>query len=150
MGGGNFCSFSIKDMTNGALCGYTYLKDIDTENKSAFIGKVMIGNNDYRDGLTVFEAVRHLICYAFDVMKLNRIEGACMKEHYFTPFMLTAFGFKQEGLKRECVFKGQSYHDVLWYAMLQSYYIRITKSGEMEIGKVVRRCTKLIKNSRKR
>lgn len=133
---------------NDALIGYTFLRDIDIINKSAFIGKVIIGDKEYRDGTSVIEAVGILLDYGFCTLNLNRIETACMVEHYFTPFMLPAYGFQKEGVKMQYIFKNDTYHDINLYGLLHIDYMLMKERGDLELPKVIRRCAKLIKKSK--
>lgn len=143
-GGGRKC-FGICQDSDDTLIGYTYLRDIDYDNRRAFIGKVIIGNKDYRDGTCVFEAVSKLLEYGFCDLNLNRIEGACVEDHFFTPYMLQSFGFQKEGTFRQYIYKNGRYHNVMWYSLLRKDYNILKEKGEYKIGKLVKRCVKLIK-----
>lgn len=143
-----YFGISCDDSENGSLIGYTYLKDIDYINKRAFIGKVIIGNKDYREGTTVFEALYQLLQYGFEGLGLNRIEGACVENHYFTPFMLMSFGFSKEGTFREYLIKNNTTYNVIWFSLLRNEYMTLKEQGELKIGKLVKRCSKLIKEAK--
>lgn len=131
-----------------SLIGYTFLRDIDFINKTAFIGKVIIGDKEYRDGTSVIEAVGILLDYGFCTLNLNRIETACMVEHYFTPFMLPAYGFQKEGVKMQYIYKNDTYHDINLYGLLHLNYMQMKERGDLDLPKVIKRCAKLIKKNK--
>lgn len=130
------------------MIGYISLNNIDHLNKSADAGGTVIGDKEYQDGQTVFEALTIVLEYAFDQLNLNRISAECLPEHYLAPYSLGAFGFIKEGTKREAIYKNGKYHNLDLYSLLRFDYDRLRSENRYTPRNLVKECIKLKKQTK--
>ena len=131
------------------MIGYISLNEIDYINSSAVIGGIIIGDREYRDGTSIFEAMNILLDYAYCQLNMHRVSGVCLVEHSFTPLLLKSYGFVLEGIKRDAVFKNGEYKNIEMYSLLrEEYNIRNNEGGYAIISliKAIRRLKKGVNN----
>jgi ribosomal-protein-alanine N-acetyltransferase len=68
------------------------------------------------------EAVRRIVRFGFEDMRLNRIEANCMPENIGSERVMQKAGMHYEGIKREAVFAKGIFHDVKMYSILRKEY----------------------------
>ena len=131
---------------NDKMIGWYSINDIDYRNRKCFCGGVVIGEKEYQDGMAYKEAGSLAFRYIIDELNMNRITGACLKEHVLSRAMMEASYWELEGVARESVFKNGEYHDICHYAILRSDYFLHLKNGDYDestfignIGKAIRR-----------
>ena len=130
------------------IVGWVSLSQIDFENNSVCHHGIVIGDNDYRDGTAMFEAMLFTMEFAFNVLNLHRLYGTCLSNHKVSPHMLNALGFNLEGVQREAVCRNGKYYDILEYAMLEEEYHSLINSGGFEPEQLVLRFVSSIKKSK--
>lgn len=130
------------------MIGYISLNNIDYLNRSADAGGSVIGEKDCQDGVSIFEALKIVLDYAFLQLNMNRITASCLPEHYLAPHSLYAFGFKKEGSMKESVYKNGSYKDMDLYALLRKDYDILNANGSYQIKYIIKRCIKHIKETK--
>lgn len=128
------------------MVGYLSLNNIDHLNKCAFAGGIVIGDREFRDGVTSIEAMKLLLEYSFFQLNLNRIGASCLTSHYYSPFLLMALGFQKEGLEREAIYKNGKYQDKILFSLLKKEYIFNLK--DENINTIIRRLIKYKKDSK--
>ena len=64
------------------------------------------------------EAIRLLVPYAFDTLRLHRIEAACIPDNARSMRVLEKAGFKREGLLRSYLRINGSWQDHYLYALI--------------------------------
>ena len=106
------------------IIGWVSLSQIDKENSSACHHGIVIGDNEYRDGTAMFEAMLFSMEYAFEHLGINRLYGSCLSEHKISPHMLNALKFTLEGTLRQAIFKNDRYYDELLYGILKNIAVR--------------------------
>lgn len=129
------------------IVGWTSISQIDSANKSACLHGIVIGDNEYRDGIVALETLLFCLNYVFNVLGCNRSYGICLADHPVSPPLLYSLGFILEGTKRQGVYKYEKYHDVLEFAMLKTEYESLYQSGELKINKLIRKFIKNIKQN---
>lgn len=68
------------------------------------------------------EAMRRLIEFGWEHMKLNRIEADVVKGNARSMHVLEKLGFKKEGVLRQRLLKGGKYYDVYLFGLLRNEY----------------------------
>lgn len=68
------------------------------------------------------EAMRQIIEFGWEQMKLNRIEADIVKGNQRSAHVLEKLGFKKEGVLRQRILKGGKYYDVHIYGLLLCDY----------------------------
>lgn len=128
------------------IVGWVCLSQIDKQNKSACHHGIFIGDNDYRDGTAMFEAMNYSLAYVFQDLGLHRVYGSCLSIHQTSPHMLNALGFSLEGIERDSVCKNGRYYDISKYALLDNNYKNYLKEGRYETKNLVKLFIKSFKS----
>ena len=119
--------FIIDTKENGPL-GVATLTDIDWKNKMAYHG-IKLSNKDMRGKGYGTDTVMAIMRYAFDELGLNRLNGAWFPENIASKTMYMKCGWKEEGIRRNYIYKHGKYRDLLETGILASeYYELITKN----------------------
>jgi len=119
------------------IIGWVSLSQIDKENSSACHHGIVIGDNEYRDGTAMFEAMLFSMEYAFEHLGTNRLYGSCLSEHKISPHMLNALKFTLEGTLRQAIFKNDRYYDELLYGILKNEYFVYKESGAFDLTALI-------------
>jgi ribosomal-protein-alanine N-acetyltransferase len=101
------------------MCGYNYWIRKD---ERASIGYDLAQSHWGRGIMT--EALRAIIRFGFDHMKLHRVEADVSADNPASMRVLEKLGFKFEGRLREQYWDWGDYHDLLLYALLQPEFER--------------------------
>lgn len=97
----NTLAFKVVDEETSDVIGHISLGQIDNINKSARIGKVLVGNTKMRGrsiGKHMMKAVLHI---AFDELKLHRVTLGVYDFNTSAISCYEKIGFVKEGLLRE-------------------------------------------------
>jgi [ribosomal protein S5]-alanine N-acetyltransferase len=68
------------------------------------------------------EAMRQIIEFGWEQMKLNRIEAEIVSGNEASVHVVEKLGFKKEGVLRQRLLKGGKFYDILIYSVLRSEY----------------------------
>ena len=109
---------AIVDEECDDIIGLVTLADINYINRSATL-HLMVGAKSQNKGAGTF-AVRSIINHAFDNYGLHRIELEVLSDNERAKHVYEKCGFKQEGIRREAVYKKGKYVDMLIYALINS------------------------------
>ncbi|MGO5128031.1 GNAT family N-acetyltransferase [Bacillus cereus] len=115
----NTLAFKVVDEETSDVIGHISLGQIDNINKSARIGKVLVGNTKMRGrsiGKHMMKAVLHI---AFDELKLHRVT---LGVYDFNTSAISCYekkGFVKEGLLRESKRVGETYWNLWEMSMLE-------------------------------
>jgi ribosomal-protein-serine acetyltransferase len=85
--------------------------------------KVTIGywlGKDFQKNGVMSRSVKYLINYAFDKLKMHRIDIAAATENMKSRKIPEKFGFTQEGVSRESEWLNDHYVDNVWYGLLEN------------------------------
>jgi ribosomal-protein-serine acetyltransferase len=100
------------------LIGAISYNFIDRSNRIAHIGYWLAAGQQGRGVMT--KACRALVDYAFNELKLNRVEIRCATGNTKSCAIPQRLGFKQEGLQREAEWLYDRFVDLAIYGMLAS------------------------------
>ena len=127
--GTNQCVAGIVDLSDGALVGLVYLKDIDWISRHAAFG-MMIGRRD-RQGRGFGRRALHLMLrHAFNVLNLERVYLFVADYNAPALKLYETSGFRHEGTLRRHVALGGHYHDLLVMGLLRSEFADFPAEGE--------------------
>lgn len=98
--------------------GMIYLTNIDWKNRCVESGIKLASDAPRRQGYAT-DAVRALFRYAFDELQMHRIEMEILDDNTASKKLYEKCGARQEGVKREAVYKGGRYIDQCLYAVLK-------------------------------
>ncbi len=101
--------------------GNIALEGIDPVHRSAEFA-IVIGEKDcWGKGLSL-EAGKPLVQHGFDTLNLNRIYCGTAVENLPMRHLAQALGMREEGLRRQALFKNGCYLDVVEFGLLESEY----------------------------
>ncbi|WP_324655801.1 GNAT family N-acetyltransferase [Bacillus cereus] len=115
----NTLAFKMVDEETSDVIGHISLGQIDNINKSARIGKVLVGNTKMRGrsiGKHMMKAVLHI---AFDELKLHRVTLGVYDFNTSAISCYEKIGFVKEGLLRESKRVGETYWNLWEMSMLE-------------------------------
>ena len=115
----NTLAFKVVDEETSDVIGHISLGQIDNINKSARIGKVLVGNTKMRGrsiGKHMMKAVLHI---AFDELKLHRVTLGVYDFNTSAISCYEKIGFVIEGLLRESKIVGETYWNFWEMSMLE-------------------------------
>lgn len=127
------------------IIGWISVSEIDEINKSACLHGVVIGDNDYRDGLAWIECVLFIYNYVFEILNFNRIYGSYLEDQKASRYMALAMFEIVEGAARQAVYKNGKYNNVIYSSILRDEYLLHKQQGDYELNKIVRRIIKVKK-----
>jgi UDP-4-amino-4,6-dideoxy-N-acetyl-beta-L-altrosamine N-acetyltransferase len=113
----------IEVRETGEAIGTVGLVHIDWRNRKAEWGRFLIYPDEYRHGGYGSEVESLILRYCFDHMNMNRLQCEVFAENESVIALHRKFGFQQEGLFRQYVFKGGSYQSVAYLALLRQEYL---------------------------
>jgi ribosomal-protein-alanine N-acetyltransferase len=96
-------------------CG---LHQINPKDHDSVFG-IVIGEKDYWSKGYGTEAARLLINYGFQQLNLHRISSAAVAFNERSIKLHRKLGFREEGRRREAVFKNGRYHDHVMFGLLR-------------------------------
>ncbi|MRD35827.1 GNAT family N-acetyltransferase [Bacillus thuringiensis] len=115
----NTLAFKVVDEETSDVIGHISLGQIDNINKSARIGKVLVGNTKMRGrsiGKHMMKTVLHI---AFDELKLHRVTLGVYDFNTSAISCYEKIGFVKEGLLRESKRVGETYWNLWEMSMLE-------------------------------
>ncbi|MUG43579.1 GNAT family N-acetyltransferase [Paenibacillus woosongensis] len=102
---------------SGKLIGRTGFISFDVAHDRTEIGFV-ISKKYWGQGIVV-EATREILCYAFDTIGINRVEGRCNHDNVGSRRVMEKLGMKFEGiLRKQLKIKG-NYTDQKLYSLVR-------------------------------
>ena len=113
----------IQARETGEAIGTVGLVHIDWRSRKAEWGRFLIYPDEYRHGGYGSEVESLILRYFFDHMNMNRLQCEVFAENEHVVALHKKFGFQQEGLLREYVFKGGRYRSVACLALLRQEYL---------------------------
>lgn len=109
--------------SDGDVVGLTGLKDIDWKNGKVLGAGIRISKHAQSRGIAT-DAYATMIRYAFNELRLHRIESSAFEDNIASLRFLEKLGYVREGLQRECVYKNGKYHNVVLLGLLKEDFIK--------------------------
>lgn len=113
--------YVIKTEEDGAV-GMIGLRDIDWKNGTATGLGMRIAKKDIRTKGLATDAWMTLMRYAFDELRLNRVNGSALAYNKASLRVCEKVGFKIEGTQRQAVYKDGKFIDLILMGCLKSDY----------------------------
>ena len=131
----NAFRFIIDTKEDGPV-GVLTLTDIDWKNRRAAIGvKLASKDNRYKGYGT--DAIMAVMRYAFDELGFHRLDASRLAMNQTSAHMMLKCGFVEEGIKREYIYKGGKYRDLVEAGILaEEYYKLIDTNRYWESGEI--------------
>jgi RimJ/RimL family protein N-acetyltransferase len=112
---------SICNANTNIPIGLVSLTNIDRINQSA-VFHIMIGEQENRGKGAGLFATKGILTHAFCDMNINRVELTVLETNISAINFYSKIGFKQEGIKREAVFKNNKFVNLLLMSILKNDY----------------------------
>ena len=112
--------FVVETEEDGAI-GISTLTDIDWKNRTAMHG-IKLANKQFRTKGIGTDTVMATMRYAFDELGLHRLDGCWFDANIASKRLYTKCGWKEEGVRRECIFKHCEWRDLTMVGILDSDY----------------------------
>jgi len=119
----NFVIEAVGKKDQGAI-GMISLLNINWRSRHAEIGRLLLGESRFRGLGYAPEAALLVGEYAFDHLNLHKLYCDVLASQTRAISMYRKFGFVDEGIRREHVFKRGSYEDVIVLAHFRREYLR--------------------------
>lgn len=113
--------WGIELKTNSRLIGTLGIASFDQKNSCITIGYIL-AKHYWGKGI-VTEAVKRVIRFAFDDMKVNRVEAYHFLGNDASGRVMQKAGMQYEGILRQKLFARGEYRDVKQYAILKDDWI---------------------------
>ena len=127
----NALRFVIDTKEDGAV-GVLTLTDIDWKNRRAEIGAKLASKGNRSKGYGT-DAVMAIMRYAFDELGFHRLDASRLAMNQVSEHLLVKCGFVEEGVKRNYIYKGGKYRDLVEAGILaDEYYTLINKNHYWE------------------
>lgn len=113
--------------------GNIALETIDWVNRTAEFA-IVIGEVDCWGKGYAQEAASALLRHGFIALNLNRIHCGTPADHLPMRKLAEVLGMQQEGLRRQALYKGGRYLDVVEYGVLRVEYLaRVNSQGQLPV-----------------
>lgn len=120
--------FVIETPEDGAV-GIATLTSLDWKNRSATHG-IKLANKEERSKGIGTDTVMAIMRYAFDELGLHRLDGSWFDSNEASKNMYKKCGWKEEGIKRECIYKNGTFRDLVIVGILESDYRELIKKNQ--------------------
>lgn len=113
--------YTITTAEDGPV-GMIGLRDIDWKNGVASGLGMRVAKKEIRTRGLATDAWMTLMRYAFEELRLNRINGSALEYNKPSLRVCEKVGFKVEGVQRQAVFKNGAFHNLVLLGCLRSDY----------------------------
>lgn len=111
-------SFAVELKDSGRMIGTIGFMWVNVDHKSAEVGYSL--SRDYWNQGYMTEALRAVIVFGFDELRLNRIEAQHDTENPASGKVMAHVGMQYEGVMRQRILNKGKFVDVACYAILRS------------------------------
>ncbi|OQY05516.1 MAG: hypothetical protein B6I20_01160 [Bacteroidetes bacterium 4572_117] len=121
LGGSNSMYWAICLKETDEMMGYMSLHNIDWRNRKSDVGGITIGREYQNLGLGL-AAMDVVLQYIFNDLGLRKLFATYLESHPITWHAIKRFGYKEEILYRESIYKLGKYHNVIGASLLKKDY----------------------------
>lgn len=119
--------FVIETPEDGAV-GIATLTDLDWKNKRAAHGIKLASMEKRTKGIGT-DTVMAIMRYAFDELGLHRLDGCWFDFNAASKNLYTKCGWREEGVRREYVYKKGEWRDLIIVGILETDYRELVKNN---------------------
>jgi RimJ/RimL family protein N-acetyltransferase len=119
--------YSVIDNETGDVVGHISLGNIDRKNKSARVGKVLVGDKNVRGKGIGERLMKEILKVAFDELKLHRVSLGVFDFNAPAISCYEKAGFIKEGLHRDSRKIGDEYWSLWEMSILENEWKEINK-----------------------
>ena len=107
------------DGKDAKAIGHLALMNIGLQNRNVELGRVLIGEADYRNRGYMIEAIKLILSFAFKELGMNRVYIQTFKGHGDVTKLYEKCGFQAEGTLRQALWRHGGYQDVVVMSVLR-------------------------------
>ncbi|MBQ7217743.1 MAG: GNAT family N-acetyltransferase [Synergistaceae bacterium] len=111
----------VIEIPGGEALGIATLTNIDWKNRNAAHGIKLLSRENRGKGIGT-DTVMAIMRYAFDELNLHRLDGSWFATNTPSINLYKKCGWREEGIRRSCVFKRGEYRDIVTVGILASEY----------------------------
>ncbi|UOQ83334.1 GNAT family N-acetyltransferase [Gracilibacillus salinarum] len=112
--------YRVKDIETGIVIGHISLGNVDRENKSARIGKVLVGDQSSRGRGTGQQIINEILSIAFAELHLHSVSLGVFSFNHPAITCYEKAGFIKEGLRRDARKIGDEYWSLWEMSILEN------------------------------
>jgi RimJ/RimL family protein N-acetyltransferase len=116
--GSDWTGFVIAHAHSGEYIGQIDFVKLDHKNGFGELGIVIGQEEDHGKGYGT-EALQLLCRFAFEQLRLNRVELVCWSFNTGARYVYEKVGFVQEGVRRKKWYRNGAFHDEICYGLLK-------------------------------
>jgi RimJ/RimL family protein N-acetyltransferase len=116
--------YKVMDKEMGEVIGHISLRNIDTKNKSARMGKVLVGNKNSRGKRIGQQMIKEILNIAFDQLQLHRVSLGVFDFNISAITCYEKAGFIKEGLLRDFRKNGDEYWSLWEMSILENEWLK--------------------------
>lgn len=120
------------DTDTGRTIGHIYLGKIDRKNRSARVGKVLVGDKNARGKGIGQQMIREILKIAFDELHLHRVSLGVFDFNVSAISCYEKAGFVKEGLLRDSRKYGDEYWTLWEMSILENEWLRIKDTASIQ------------------
>jgi RimJ/RimL family protein N-acetyltransferase len=114
--------FTAKIADTDEALGHIQLLNIDLVNMSARVGRVLVGDEKYRNKGIGMEMINSILSIAFETLKLHRVDLGVFDFNKSAIACYEKAGFKIEGTFRDCRKVNHEYWSLINMSILEEEY----------------------------
>ncbi|KKK39095.1 aminoglycoside adenylyltransferase [Mesobacillus campisalis] len=119
--------YSVLEKETGSVIGHISLGHIDRNNKSARVGKVLVGDAKVRGKGIGLRMMKEILKVAFEELELHRVSLGVFDFNASAIACYEKAGFKKEGLIRDYMKSGNEYWSMWEMSILEDEWKAIKK-----------------------
>lgn len=123
----NTIRFVVDTKEDGPI-GIISLTDIDWKNKRASIGLKLAKKENRKKGWGT-DATMAIMRYVFDELGFHRLDASRLAMNQASMRILAKCGFVEEGIRREYIYKGGQYRDLVEAGILADEYYKLINTN---------------------
>ena len=140
--------WAICSLKTNQMIGYCSLNDVHYINRTAFMGGMIIGDQESANSFALFETMLFQLDFAFNSLNMHRVYESYMADHETSRLIASAFLYKLDGIFREHLFKNGIYHDEVFCSLLEDEYRSYKAQGLYEMKAISKRIVEARKHDR--
>lgn len=118
----------VIDTKEDGVVGIITLTDIDWKNRRAAVGAKIASKGNRHKGYGT-DATMAVMRYVFDELGFHRLDVSWLNDNTVSSKTLTKCGFVKEGIKREYIYKGGKYRDLIEAGILADEYYQMINTN---------------------
>ena len=123
----NAVRFVIDTKEDGPI-GVLTLTEIDWKNRRAAVG-IKIASDVNRSKGYGTDAIMAIMRYVFDELGFHRLEATRLAMNQVSAHIMAKCGFVEEGVKRDYIYKGGQYRDLVETSILADEYYELINTN---------------------